>query len=472
MMENIVAPARPDIELPAGAPLVRMTAGVGSAHQKTWNVRRPVTLIGSCRPAHIVLHDHDVAKAHCVLVNTGQYVLLKDLHTSSGTFRNNARVDLALLKDGDVLTVGTTCIQIAIRATEENKDDSGCGMEFVDPLKFSKPFTLRLDHTDTYWRLEDTVAMIGRHADAEVRIDHPEVSTRHALLFLYVDGQAIFDLGGRTGTRINGACVSLAVLRHGNRIGLGPCILTVATSGASSTSPPATVLPPKQPSVLPKPQSNPKPAAARLALDGPAGASERREGVAPASGPALPFSAKGIASTSPGTALPPLPRALVAAQAAAPSDPGGSLLRVETDLLTLQRNITESWEHMSRWQEQLRNEAQKLNQQSSDLSARQAELDARDAAARGQLHNLTRFQEQLAARELELAAQLARMQEEQDALTLRQSDLTRSEGEISRQGEELQRREHVVTQRWTRLLNLTCPHCGQAVRPSNQETSS
>ncbi|MBI4718161.1 MAG: hypothetical protein HY763_10180 [Planctomycetes bacterium] len=61
---------RHELELPATAPFVRITAGVGSASQKTWNIRRPVTLIGSTRPAHIVLHDRDVSNAHCVIVNT------------------------------------------------------------------------------------------------------------------------------------------------------------------------------------------------------------------------------------------------------------------------------------------------------------------------------------------------------------------------------------------------------------------
>ncbi len=45
------------VELPSTAPLVRITAGFGSAGQKTWNLRRPVTLLGARRPAHIVLHD-------------------------------------------------------------------------------------------------------------------------------------------------------------------------------------------------------------------------------------------------------------------------------------------------------------------------------------------------------------------------------------------------------------------------------
>ncbi len=94
MSEQVPSVLVPTWELPSEAPRVRITAGVGSAAQKTWNIRRPVTLIGSKRPAHIVLHDRDISPAHCVIINTGVDVLLKDLYTHSGTLCDDSRVDL------------------------------------------------------------------------------------------------------------------------------------------------------------------------------------------------------------------------------------------------------------------------------------------------------------------------------------------------------------------------------------------
>ncbi|MEK7757552.1 MAG: FHA domain-containing protein, partial [Planctomycetota bacterium] len=135
------------VELPTDAPLIRITTGMGSAGQKTWNLRRPVTVIGSRRPAHIVLHDEDMSNAHCVIVNTGTEVLLKDLHTSSGTQLNKTRVNLAVLADGDVITLGDTTIQVAIQVPDGGSDDSGFGMKFADPTKFPGPVSLHLIHT-------------------------------------------------------------------------------------------------------------------------------------------------------------------------------------------------------------------------------------------------------------------------------------------------------------------------------------
>ncbi len=184
---NTSSPARnrSEIQLLPSAPLVRVTAGVGSAGQKTWNLRRPVTLIGARRPAHIVLHDKDVSAAHCVIVNTGREVLIKDLHTSQGTICNRDRVDLAVLSDGDVITVGATKIQVAIRIDPDCNGDSGADMNYVDPTKLRAPVNIRFEHADKEWRVEDAVALIGRHPDAEIHLNVDEVERRNALLFLF-----------------------------------------------------------------------------------------------------------------------------------------------------------------------------------------------------------------------------------------------------------------------------------------------
>ena len=116
------------LTLPEGAPRVRITAGLGTASQKSWYLRRPVTLIGSRRRAFIVLHGEAVAKAHCVIVNTGSVVLLKDLHTEAGTLCNSKGVDLIVLRDGDLVQIGSTLIQVAIqtfRTTRRQAQPSG-----------------------------------------------------------------------------------------------------------------------------------------------------------------------------------------------------------------------------------------------------------------------------------------------------------------------------------------------------------
>ncbi len=422
MHSTTAHPSGSIIDLPSSAPTVRVTAGVGSAGQKTWNIRRPVTLIGSRRPAHIVLHDRNVSVAHCVIVHTGTEVLLKDLHTTGGTLRNNDPIDLIVLNDGDVVAIGRTKIQVAIQASQDVNEDSGCGIEYVEPTKLPKPLTLRLEHTDRRWQVEDAVTLIGRHRKAAIRIEKEDVSTRHAILFRFAREVAVFDLGSRTGTSVNGEPCSLARIPSGACIGLGACSLLAGLADVPAAAP--------QTPATPQPQSD---RAENL------GASGRAE-----------------APPRPQAPPPPLPRREDA--------PARSLGEIQTELTSLHSNISESWDRLNAWQSQLRQDADRLSEQDESLTSREAELDARDAALRGHLHDVTSYNEQILERERELAAEAARIQEKRDELASTMADLAKREAEVARRADELKRREHVVAQRWARVQSATCPHCRKPIR--------
>ena len=409
-MTMIPANARePSLELPTTAPILRITAGAGSAGQKTWNIRRPVTLIGARRPAHIVVHDRDVSKAHCVIINTGSDVLIKDLHTALGTRRNGMTVELALLEDGDVIQVGNTRIQVAIRVPDGGQSDSDCGEKFVEPTQFAEPVRFALKHTDLTWSVRDAVALIGRHEQAEVRLDHPDVSTRHAVLFRLGDQPALYDLGSRTGTTVGGQPLLASLLRDGDLAGIGPCLLQLGTSLA----PPS--------------------------LD---------------------------AEHSGGNGSTPAVRVCegLVVDSRIPDVSSGSFDDIERELGALQANIAGAWTRLNEWESKLREDDAKPEEQERDLDRWEAELEAKDAALRGQLHDLTQYAQEIADREKQLAESLAQVRREQEKLTLEQVQLVEREDDVARRSAELQRREHVLAQRWARLLAANCPHCAKPIR--------
>ncbi len=416
------------VELPADAPMIRVTAGLGSAGQKTWNLRRPVTVIGSRRPAHIVLHDEDISNAHCVIVNTGTEVLLKDLHTSSGTQLNKTRVNLAVLADGDVINLGNTTIQVAIQIPESGSDDSSFGLEFADPTKFLGPVSLRLIHTDTNWQIEDAVVLIGRHDDAGVRLDHADVSARHALLFRVGTTPAVFDLGSRTGLWVNGQRCSLTPLHNDDRITVGTfgLLMQCFEPGANTRlDMPATP-----------------------SMSAPDGTKRNTEEVGTAHATSAPATAT-ILDT-------PLCIENNSASAA-----------LETELKDLHGDITETWERLNHWRTQLRNGTSALDEKETGPESRDVEADAKDAAFRGQLHDVSRLHEQILVRERELAAQAAQLQAERDAIADYRKGCSQLEADLARREQELNRREHALAQRWSRLLTTTCPHCRQPVSIGN-----
>ena len=425
MSDNIRSTDVFNLELSASAPRVRITAGLGSAAQKTWNLRRPVTLIGSRRPAHIILHDRDISPAHCVIINTGTEVLLKDLHTGAGTNCNDSRIDLTPLKDGDVITVGANTIQVAIQVLEDNSGDSACGMQFADPTSFPTPVDVALVHTDQRWEVKDAVVLVGRHVAAPIMLDHTEVARRHAVIFRFKQGPAVFDLGGQGGIQVNGQQCSLALLNDGDRVTVGPFRLRIGSRNATEldVQSPAT-------------ETLPEPGLSSDKMSGQAGASKD---------PPIPSSVGSELQLDREPLLQDGPAA------------------IDSKLDSLQENIDVSWDRLNSWQSQLLEDAAALSKQELDIADRASELDARDAALRGELHDVTRYHEQLVERERELAAGLARLQDEKDTIAQSRGELAKREEEIARRAEDLSRREHVFAQRWSRLQSAKCSHCGRPV---------
>lgn len=224
------------VRLPANAPKVRITAGLGSVNQKTWVLRRAATLIGSGRQAHIVLQQPDVSRAHCLIVNTGTAILLKDLNSQSGTSHGDAPADLVILSDGDVLRLGETVLQVAIQAVEQDPGSSVSGVVHEDPLLLHEPIELRRDDTKQSWHLRQAVTVIGRSAAAGLQLDHPDVSLAHAAVFCVGRETAIIDLDSRTGFSVNGEPRALASVGNGDRVRIGPFSLDLF-GGAGATQP-------------------------------------------------------------------------------------------------------------------------------------------------------------------------------------------------------------------------------------------
>lgn len=68
--------------------------------------------------------------------------------------------------------------------------------------------------------------VVGRSDCCDVRLDHPSVSRRHAVLSRQTDGLWLTDLGGVNGTRIDGQRLTERLRLHaGERIGIGPFLL-------------------------------------------------------------------------------------------------------------------------------------------------------------------------------------------------------------------------------------------------------
>lgn len=88
-----------------------------------------------------------------------------------------------------------------------------------DPLSFFGP----------RW-IEPTVRgiTVGRRGSADIALEHPSVSPRHALLAVGAGGILLRDLGSRQGTFVGGKRVERATLRSGDRVAFGAVEYRVA----------------------------------------------------------------------------------------------------------------------------------------------------------------------------------------------------------------------------------------------------
>jgi two-component system, NtrC family, response regulator GlrR len=76
-------------------------------------------------------------------------------------------------------------------------------------------------HAGSEIALERERIRLGRGTGVDVLIDDASVSHEHAALELTATGYRIRDLGSTNGIRLNGAKVTTAALKHGDRVVLG-----------------------------------------------------------------------------------------------------------------------------------------------------------------------------------------------------------------------------------------------------------
>lgn len=91
------------------------------------------------------------------------------------------------------------------------------------PPEWNAPqaLTATLDVDGQLYRMQDQVTVIGRATDANIVLDDPGVSRRHAEIHL-LDGRArVIDLGSTNGTFVDGERVHTATLNDGSAITVG-----------------------------------------------------------------------------------------------------------------------------------------------------------------------------------------------------------------------------------------------------------
>ena len=134
---------------------------------------------------------------------------LHDLSSANGTFINGHSVDgVWLLQSECIIELGDS-ITLEYRLGDPPEDsniDNIAALEMPTPVTSQSYLVVTVSSHDepTVYALRGAATSVGRSTENDIVIVEPELSRRHFLLTLTLDGYVIEDLGSTNGTIVNG----------------------------------------------------------------------------------------------------------------------------------------------------------------------------------------------------------------------------------------------------------------------------
>lgn len=181
--------------------------------------------IGSAPGNRVVLSDSGLSANHAIFRVDGQRGISLQLEPGAGVAHVNARPvrELALLRLGDVISLNR--LQVLVKPDDDRNIDRTIPPPpgaMNDPAQRAAASRVVLRgiagafHGRTFSLLDPIV--IGRAANAGIRVDEPGIAERHATLEQHPDRVVLRDLGSHEGSVVNGIEVKDAVLHPGDQI--------------------------------------------------------------------------------------------------------------------------------------------------------------------------------------------------------------------------------------------------------------
>lgn len=222
--------------------------------------------IGRGANAGISFNNAHISREHARLFVSAGNLWLLDLNSANGTFVNGKRLRGGCrLFHGDELSFDQLAMQVIGHGqdlTPARKREPADlvaplsqGMGALDPIQgtiemqaISLPEALQTTEPESpgcyligqappvsgrVFALRFGTTTIGRETSAEINIDEPSVSARHAELTYRSDGVAIANLFSTNGTLVNGTSVDNVMLQDGDVIAVGNVSFLLRKTSAS-----------------------------------------------------------------------------------------------------------------------------------------------------------------------------------------------------------------------------------------------
>jgi|GEM_PF-2673152 len=410
---------------PPLVPTLQLIGRPGTFQQRTWYVRRAVTILGSRPSAHVLIRHEEVSKAHAAIICDGSNPLICDLASRNGTYLNGRPVGWAVLQHGDVLRVGPMDFRVHAQPLPGSRGRNVESSRFEAMLPCPE---LRLidDDGNTALAVREGAVVVGARTGAALRVAEP-APPAVAILTAWKGGWAVYDLAhdDEPRTTINGAPVLSSVLREGDRLCFGRTVYYVVLQGGGC-------------------------------MDGDAA----RPATSQATLPTWRDAESGPSSSSPpGSGG---PRSFGSGQAQLPSeeiDPmheedmtqtvqhtpqredgsDGLLNALETRLASLQTDLANSYQRLHQFQ-------LRLDQKAVELALREQQLGQRTEAVQRQETELTARAAAVEQREKELAAATAELERNRSEIERLRDELTVAQQQLASQRCDLETQQKRLAQ--------------------------
>lgn len=147
----------------------------------------PSIRFGYDHECDVVIPLPQVSAQHAEIAYDGNRYLIRDLGSTNGTFVNSHQVEMAVLRVGDSIALGSYEFRF--------------GRDIVEklPQRTNGPSTQALAIPDL---LREPV-IVGREVDSDIVLDAPQISRHHAELTFTGAGWQVRDLGSANGTFVN-----------------------------------------------------------------------------------------------------------------------------------------------------------------------------------------------------------------------------------------------------------------------------
>lgn len=429
---------------PPLVPLLQLTSRPGTPQQKTWLLRRAVTIIGSRPTAHIMLRNDEVSKTHAAIICNGTEPIICDLVSRNGTFVRGERIRTSRLREGNELHVGPYDVRVHTQPLPGSRGRNFESGQFAAILP--GPVLQLVDEDGhTVLSVSDGAAVVGTREGADLVVKSDASLPAVAILMAWRRGWAVYDLAHdeEPRTQVNGNSVFSAAVRPGDRItfsgntykvvfeGEGPPEMDAATlvSGAIGTSDSSTAEPAPEPA---------RPDQEVDTMNDPA--QGQTPGMLDPNG-------------GPDVVLGMLEKKLASLQ----SDLASSYQQLHEYQTQVDRRAAE----ISEQEGQFKSQAESVARQAAELTARSASLDERGKSLDAQTAEIAKSREEIERLQSELAerqrqieeqglnaeAQQARIAEEDSKLQARQAEVEKQAQQAESQRQEIEKQAAELNER-------------------------